>query len=88
MVSIIVYAVVLVLCIWISFFMGASIAMNGRKSLNPIKRIGEIKEEKKEEKRLKEIKEEEDKEAQELQIMLENIENYDGTGANQKDLPR
>lgn len=32
-------------------------------------------------------KEEERKEIERLEIIMENIENYDGTGANQKDVP-
>lgn len=50
-------------------------------SLNPIKKFQEIKEE-------KEYKFQNEKEQLEYEVMLENIENYNGTGIGQKDLPR
>lgn len=40
----------------------------------------------KEKKRIKEEKREQEKEKQKLDIMLENINNYDGSSRNQKDL--
>lgn len=56
-------------------------------SMNPIEKIAEIKEKVQENKELEELKEQHQLESEALATMLDNIENYDGTGAGQKDVP-
>ena len=67
------------------FFIGLKIGLKVSKGeepkiTDPIKAVEDYKEEKEE-------KKESRKQKEELQIMLENINNYDGTGSGQKDLP-
>ena len=70
------------ICMIIAFSLGASIGKEKKiKTLNPIKAIEEKKQIKKLE---KEIVEENDY----YNTIAENIDNYDGTGLFQKDLPR
>jgi hypothetical protein len=56
-------------------------------SMNPIEKITEIKEKVQENKELEEYKKKQELESEALATMLDNIENYDGTGAGQKDVP-
>ena len=68
----------------LSFFLGlkASAVVNGKKvNLNPITAVRE----RKQQKALKE-KAKRDKAASD--ITMENVDNYDGTSNNQKDIPR
>ena len=67
------------------FFIGLKIGLKVSKGeepkiTDPIKAIEDYKEERTEKKEIKKQKEE-------FQIMLENINNYDGTGSGQKELP-
>jgi hypothetical protein len=56
-------------------------------SMNPIEKITEIKEKVQENKELEEYKKKQELESEALATMLDNIENYDGTGAGQVDVP-
>ena len=58
--------------------------MNNKEiQINPMKVYKKYKEEKKQD----EEKEKFVKEQEQTKIMIENIENYDGTGMGQKDIP-
>lgn len=73
--------IVCVIGMLLAFYLGASMGKEKPITLNPIKII----EEKKESKQLEEeMKEENDY----YNAIAENIDNYDGTGLFQKDLPR
>lgn len=73
-----------VLCI-VSFVIGAIIGQSSKKgkdiTLNPVKIIKENKVE-------SEIKKEEDLKRQQINTMLKNIDNYDGSGMGQEEIPR
>lgn len=70
--------------ILISFITGLSYGVklrnNGKiEAINPIKMVNNAIKDKK-------IQHEEEKKNEELEAMLENIDNYDGTGENQKEI--
>lgn len=87
--TILLIAVIGTLCI-VCFFIGAKIGQATAKgeevklpeipNLNPVEAYNKHKEE-------KAIKEAYEKEVKKIQTIMENVENYDGTGANQKDVP-
>lgn len=71
----------------LSFYLGSKTKnqnMNNKEiQINPMKVYKKYKEEKKQD----EEKEKFVKEQEQTKIMIENIENYDGTGMGQKDIP-
>lgn len=81
--TIIIVAVTGILCIF-SFIVGAKIGQTVSNkeevklpSMNPVKIINDIKENREAKKEIERIK-----------IIAENIDNYDGTGIGQKDVPK
>lgn len=71
----------------LSFYLGSKTKnqnMNNKEiQINPMKVYKKYKEEKRQD----EEKEKFIKEQEQTKIMIENIENYDGTGMGQKDIP-
>ena len=71
----------------LSFYLGSKTKnqnMNNKEiQINPMKVYKKYKEEKRQD----EEKEKFVKEQEQTKIMIENIENYDGTGMGQKDIP-
>ena len=68
----------------VCFFIGAKVGQKAAKGEdikldipNPVEAIREHKD-----------KKQADKEQERIDIIMQNIENYDGTGRNQKDVPR
>lgn len=72
------------MCI-LSFVIGAIIGQRAQKgkdiTLNPVKVIKETKTESK-------VKKEEDLKRRQIDTMLKNIDNYDGSGMGQTEIPR
>lgn len=65
----------------IGVILGQKLNRNEKIEINPVKAIEDYKEEREYKKEVKE-------EMSKLDIMLENIDNYDGTGIGQKNIPR
>lgn len=76
----ILYAILCVVCLCIGFFSGYN--LNHEKKIEVKSPIEEIKKKYEEHKYTEQRKEE----VQQFNDILENIENYDGTGNNQKEL--
>lgn len=76
----ILYAILCVVCLCIGFFSGYN--LNHEKKIEVKSPIEEIKKKHEEHKYTEQRKEE----VQQFNDILENIENYDGTGNNQKEL--
>lgn len=74
---------VIILCFinLLSFVIGAKIGQGKNITLNPIKAVKESITEKKE-KKIADLKD------RQLKTTLENIDNYDGSGFGQKEIPR
>lgn len=75
-----IYTILCISCLCMGFFVGFKIGTGKEDeiklpNLNPIEKIKEVKRNR-----------EEDKEIVELNKVLENLDNYDGTGANQKEV--
>lgn len=65
----------------IGVILGQKLNRNEKIEVNPVKAIEDYKEE-------REYKKEIQQEQTKLDIMLENIDNYDGTGIGQKNIPK
>ena len=76
----ILYAILCVACLCIGFFSGYN--LNHEKKIEIKSPITEVKRKYEEHKNMKEQEEK----IQQFNAILENIENYDGTGDNQKEL--
>lgn len=80
-----VYTILCILCMCIGFFVGSRIAKGNTTEIkkipivNPIEKIKKKIEEKKDNEEIRE-------QLDELNKIYENIENYDGTSNNQKEL--
>lgn len=74
---------VIILCFinLLSFVIGSKIGQGRNITLNPIKAVKETMTEKKE-KKIADLKD------RQLKTTLENIDNYDGSGFGQKEIPR
>ena len=70
----------------IAFYLGYKIGSK-EEIKTPIEKVKEIKQEHKENKENKKEIEKENKRNEIIDIMLENIDNYNGTGLGQKDIP-
>ncbi len=77
-----IYTILCILCLCIGFFVGYKIAKQEKLNIsipNPVKTIKEKIEDKKEEEKENEILEE-------INAIYNNIENYDGSSKNQKEV--
>lgn len=81
MIETIILVVINILTLLIGVKIGMSVANKKEITLNPIKAIQEHKEERIEHK-------EADLKDRQLKTMLKNIDNYDGSGLGQEEIPR
>lgn len=79
--ELIVFGIFIMSSFVIGVILGQKLNRNEKIEVNPVKAIEDYKEERQYK---KEIQQEQSK----LDIMLENIDNYDGTGIGQKNIPR
>lgn len=79
--ELIVFGIFIISSFVIGVILGQKLNRNEKIEVNPVKAIEDYKEERQYK---KEIQQEQTK----LDIMLENIDNYDGTGIGQKNIPR
>lgn len=79
--TLIVFGIFVTTSFVIGVYLGQKLNRNEKIEVNPIKVVEEHIEENK-------IKREIKEETSKLEIMLDNIDNYDGTGIGQKDIPR
>lgn len=79
--ELIVFGIFIMSSFVIGVILGQKLNRNEKIEVNPVKAIEDYKEERQYK---KEIQQEQTK----LDIMLENIDNYDGTGIGQKNIPR
>lgn len=79
--TLIVFGIFMTTSFVIGVYMGQKLNRNEKIEVNPIKVVEEHIEDRKIKKEIKE-------ETSKLEIMLDNIDNYDGTGIGQKDIPR
>lgn len=81
MVELIVFGIFIMSSFVIGVILGQKLNRNEKIEVNPVKAIEDYKEE-------RQYKKETQQEQTKLDIMLENIDNYDGTGIGQKNIPR
>lgn len=79
--TLIVFGIFMTTSFVIGIYLGQKLNKNEQIEINPIKALEEHIEDRKIKKEIKE-------ETSKLEIMLDNIDNYDGTGIGQKDIPR
>lgn len=79
--ELIVFGIFIMSSFVIGVILGQKLNRNEKIEVNPVKAIENYKEE-------REYKKEIQQEQTKLDIMLENIDNYDGTGIGQKNIPR
>lgn len=79
--TLIVFGIFVTTSFVIGVYLGQKLNRNEKIEVNPIKVVEEHIEENK-------IKREIKEETSKLEIMLDNIDNYDGTGIGQKDIPK
>lgn len=79
--ELIVFGIFIMSSFVIGVILGQKLNRNEKIEVNPVKAIEDYKEE-------REYKREIQQEQTKLDIMLENIDNYDGTGIGQKNIPR
>ena len=79
--TLIVFGIFVTTSFVIGVYLGQKLNRNEKIEVNPIKVVEEHIEENKIKKEIKE-------ETSKLEIMLDNIDNYDGTGIGQKDIPK
>ena len=81
MVELIIFGIFIMSSFVIGVILGQKLNRNEKIEVNPVKAIEDYKEE-------REYKKEIQQEQTKLDIMLENIDNYDGTGIGQKNIPK
>lgn len=79
--ELIVFGIFIMSSFVIGVILGQKLNRNEKIEVNPVKAIEDYKEE-------REYKREIQQEQTKLDIMLENIDNYDGTGIGQKNIPK
>lgn len=79
--ELIVFGIFIMSSFIIGVILGQKLNRNEKIEVNPVKAIEDYKEE-------RQYKKETQQEQTKLDIMLENIDNYDGTGIGQKNIPR
>lgn len=79
--ELIVFGIFIMSSFVIGVILGQKLNRNEKIEVNPVKAIEDYKEE-------RQYKKETQQEQTKLDIMLENIDNYDGTGIGQKNIPR
>ena len=79
--ELIVFGIFIMSSFIIGVILGQKLNRNEKIEVNPVKAIEDYKEE-------REYKREIQQEQTKLDIMLENIDNYDGTGIGQKNIPK